>query len=1113
MKAPSLFTSIFGLLVLVIAWSSATYAESKPELVLEQSIVGGLTEIPVGENFTLNLRYRCASTTMHCENVQITSTVLPPEIDGSKVYPAGTSHVETVNYSSRDRVVTWDFIDPLPAGSTGELTLSLAFENGTTPDGTTFTNIASMTADNADNVDSNEVTITAKAEPKTTFEKTLRNGGNRVGGDAFYRIKMCHPAENGQLEITNYTLTDALPAGAEFVSATEDGVYDASTNTITWPQARLIAASTYEKCFQSDVIIRFPTDNFSVNQEVVNTATLEATYPGIEETVIRTSQVSHVLAEGALEGVVINRSKEGLNSITMGETLSYGFKLYSEGDTATDNVVITDPIPPQLDVTTITAGNNNQPEGSITVAISYQSNVKSEWTAVTGSPFATPAMQTVDVSELGLAEGEYITNLRWEISPLPAGFQNPRVSSAYYPHERGGFTADILSVDRNGQAVESGDIINNVATVTYPDENGDIITKTMTRKTTVETAQVRPKALKFVIGGDVAAPGDEVSYQLRVENTWGADANLLSPSVADLLPEGLEFVSWKWTTWAHPSDAPEPIVEVVDNFNNTGRTLVRWTWEDYALTPETRRLAIEFNARVKPGTLAGTLENTAVVSASNPESITDLSRCSQQLEDINDLDKDGDVAEIICVSNPASSSVTAVASMDSIKWVKGQLDQDWHKYPAYGYTTLGGTLKYRLVVKNPSNVAMTKVKLVDILPHIGDVGTIDLSQRETQWAPQLIGAVEAPAGVKVFYSQSANPCRIEPTSNTPAGCEAPAWSTSLPEDITQVRSLMFDFGDIVIDPQDSFSITWPMYAPVDSTVDSIAWNSFGFIAQRTDTGENLLPSEPIKVGIMMKPIEPAVYGDYVWLDFNGDGIQDEGENAGVNGVRVELYQPGEDNLPNTEDDVFVGFKLTANDEQGRAGYYKFSYLEEGDYFAKFFPPVGYKISPANVGEEDTIDSDVNPETLMTPVTHLDEEEFDLTWDMGLVEKGTAALGNYVWFDRDENGQQNESSSDGINDVEVTLYAMNGDQLVEMATTTTANDVYGQPGYYLFEELTAGSYVVEFALPTGATFTTQNAAESTENNNSDVDVNTGRTSAIRLLQAILIYAGMQVLSCL
>lgn len=603
MKVSSLFTLVFGFFLLVIAWSPVTYAD-KPELVLEQNIVGNLTEIPTGESFTLSLRYRCASTTMHCENVQVTSSVLPPELDGSRVYPAGTSHVEAANYSSRDRVVTWDFVDPLPAGSTGELTLSLAFYNGSTPDNTIFTNVAAMTADNADTVSSHEVSITAKAEPKTTLEKTLLSGGDRIGGDTTYRIKFCNPAGNGQLNVDNFLLQDVLLTGTEFVSATESGEYDAATNTITWPQTNLNASSIQERCFKADVVVRYPADSFSLNQEVTNTATVNnATYPGLAEPIVYTEQVSHILSKEAIEGAAVDRAKEGLNGITMGETMSYGFKLYNIGDVPLENVVVVDPIPPQLNVKTITAGNNNQPEGSIMVAISYQSNMNAAWTPITGSPFATPAMQTVDVSELGLVEGEYITQLRWEMGSLPVGFQNPRISAAYYPHERSGFTADILSVDRNGNPVVEGEIISNVATLTYLDENGITVTKTMTRNTTINNAKIRPKVLKFIMDGDVAAPGDKVSYQLRVENTYGAEANMLSPSVADLLPEGLEFVGWKWASWAHPSDAPDPVVEVTDNFNDTGRTLVRWTWQDYALTPETRRMAINFDTRVKEGTL------------------------------------------------------------------------------------------------------------------------------------------------------------------------------------------------------------------------------------------------------------------------------------------------------------------------------------------------------------------------------------------------------------------------------------------------------------------------------------------------------------------------------
>jgi len=119
----------------------------------------------------------------------------------------------------------------------------------------------------------------------------------------------------------------------------------------------------------------------------------------------------------------------------------------------------------------------------------------------------------------------------------------------------------------------------------------------------------------------------------------------------------------------------------------------------------------------------------------------------------------------------------------------------------------------------------------------------------------LIGAVQAGNGIIVKYSTEERPCRTEVWIDEEApvgGCKDPAWSTILPEPITEVRSLRFDFGDRVVKPGDKLELTWPMYAPINAPVGTIAWNSFGYVATRVDTGTKLLSSEPIKVGIEVK---------------------------------------------------------------------------------------------------------------------------------------------------------------------------------------------------------------------------------------------------------------------
>ena len=70
-----------------------------------------------------------------------------------------------------------------------------------------------------------------------------------------------------------------------------------------------------------------------------------------------------------------------------------------------------------------------------------------------------------------------------------------------------------------------------------------------------------------------------------------------------------------------------------------------------------------------------------------------------------------------------------------------------------------------------------------------------------------------------------------------------------------------------------------------------AWNSFGYAAKAQVNGASDHRSqEPIKTGITFRPVpEKVSVGDYVWIDENKDGRQDEGE-AGIKDV--VLVSPG-----------------------------------------------------------------------------------------------------------------------------------------------------------------------------------------------------------------------------
>jgi hypothetical protein len=102
--------------------------------------------------------------------------------------------------------------------------------------------------------------------------------------------------------------------------------------------------------------------------------------------------------------------------------------------------------------------------------------------------------------------------------------------------------------------------------------------------------------------------------------------------------------------------------------------------------------------------------------------------------------------------------------------------------------------------------------------------------------------------------------------------------------------------------------------------------------------------------------------------------------------------------------------------------------------------------------------------------------------------GSASIGDYVWDDQDGDGKQGGEFDVGINGVVVELYK---DGVWQETFTTQNHPDTGDPGWYLFESLDAGHYVVKVAdsnFESGETL--YDYALTTDNNPLSADVGEG-----------------------
>jgi len=114
---------------------------------------------------------------------------------------------------------------------------------------------------------------------------------------------------------------------------------------------------------------------------------------------------------------------------------------------------------------------------------------------------------------------------------------------------------------------------------------------------------------------------------------------------------------------------------------------------------------------------------------------------------------------------------------------------------------------------------------------------------------------------------------------------------------------------------------------------------------------------------------PAKLGDFVWEDLDEDGQQDANEPS-IPGVEVVLQQVTDGQVRNID--------TTVTDA---TGMYMFQ-VDSGDYKLTFMPQDDFEATGDNQGGDDTIDSDVDPITLVTPVYSIEQGEINLTIDAG-----------------------------------------------------------------------------------------------------------------------------------
>ncbi|MDQ6815263.1 MAG: SpaA isopeptide-forming pilin-related protein, partial [Bacteroidota bacterium] len=235
-------------------------------------------------------------------------------------------------------------------------------------------------------------------------------------------------------------------------------------------------------------------------------------------------------------------------------------------------------------------------------------------------------------------------------------------------------------------------------------------------------------------------------------------------------------------------------------------------------------------------------------------------------------------------------------------------------------------------------------------------------------------------------------------------------------------------------------------------------------------------------------------GNYVWNDWNGNGIKDALE-YGIPNIDVKLYRVNIGATVNSDINTIPTFgSLVATTKTDSKGFYQFSNLPEGRYYTSITILPGYSKSPnlsngvfrtSTLDPDSDIDDDNNAvrpanakmgdeiysnaislKAGTEPTYDGDGADGNLTLDLALC--GNLWIGNFVWMDANSNGIQ-DAGEKGINGVFVTITLPDGSEITKQTYNNLAYNDLEHPsvdldGYYDFPRLGPGKYKLTFKLP-------------------------------------------------
>ena len=940
---------------------------SEKPATLAMTVTNDSDTLSVRENQVTTINYSCSLVTTPCEGASI-KFLLPEAVTPAGVqltdnlYSASAVTGSTVALTSqsilpgppRMKQFIYSLNRTIPAGTSDRIQITWHYDGNDAPNNSTTTQRVEFTAWNADPIEDSKTT-TWTADTDIAIEKsgsTNPNSYPAVGGETTYKLRYGYQqidqtdpnkvgirwngsSLKGGVNGTNFVqvqdikVVDPLPAQAVFVSATNGGVYDAATHTVTWSYDKW----AWQNPIESLVTVKYPEGSVTTADTVTNKATITAKVMNDPSTTLtKSSEITHGFSLRKPGGRLSKIGNDNTYAVRDGMS-AWRFGVSNTGNTTT-HAHFDDTMPCTWSSQDAKAagGSCDQP----TMVAPYRFSIfgksgyedKGGWTLEYWTNKGNhEVVNYTETSTLNLPDGEWIT--RFTIDSDVAPQTNPSVwfygtiPSTLPTEEPADFASHYNTVappEKYYNYVASPDYVRfqNCASGTLTDkDSGQVVASADDLCTWMRVRQDFPSVgVVKAARTNPATVGKTASFGINGEVRNKAQGGKPTPfTIADLLPEGFDIDDASQVNLSGASTLTNPDgskydlskvqIEITKNYNGSGRTLLRMIVPD----PVEGALYTSFNTTVKNTAPAGQTTNDAnaympgdgAKDTAVDTSLRNKNYCfTGRVQDTFDVNGNGSTEDYVCYAT-ANFNVATTPAMSIAKEVKGNRDADFVPAGEVAKIDPGSDGAYRFTIANAGNAPLTKVVAYDILPHPGDtgVGPASSQARGSSWQPFLNSTnwtfqsikeksgqdpetSEIPASdVTIQYTTVENPCRGEVMSvggamnDGPAGCTPDAWGAA-PADLKTVKGFRLVMNrDIEVGEKIQFVAT--MTSPVNANL--IAWNSVAMSGGVTENGKvsYLQPNEAPKVGINVstdvsvtkKVARVKVNGDQPVMDANG----------------------------------------------------------------------------------------------------------------------------------------------------------------------------------------------------------------------------------------------------